>query len=210
MKTKHRKFLLIGAVVAMMALAGCMGDIDTTSSTEDLNEDTNQNVGESEVEIGDTATWELQFTEENQQTLVREHPPFKLDESLERKNILRRLEYLNNENNVHHVYGYTENGQILFYETAQGKVSSVNSKLTNDKQIVGSERCIDTTHHDGEGACFKALESPQLDGSYGTNGAAIFFFTTDGHYFEYNGKYVVSEQPKDITTQVTLTNDTDV
>lgn len=49
-------------------------------------------------------------------------------------------------------------------------------------QIVGSNECLETTHNDDESSCFKTVESPQMDGSYGTNGAAIFFFTTSGEW----------------------------
>jgi hypothetical protein len=79
----------------------------------------------------------------------------------------------------------------------------VNSKLTNDVQIVRAQDC--DHHQSSEGACFKTVESPQMDGSYGSNGDAIFFFTPDGQYVEYNGIYYVSSQPQNIQTQVTLT-----
>lgn len=37
-----------------------------------------------------------------------------------------------------------------------------------------------------------------MDGSYGTNGDAIFFFTTSGEYVESSLDYVVSEEPRNI------------
>jgi len=125
-----------------------------------------------------------------------------MESSLERANLIQRYQYLNDENNVHHVYLMSNDGKVVSYFVAQGKVSSVNSKLTNDAQIVASQQCLDETWNEDEAACFKTVESPQMDGSYGTNGDAIFFFTTDGSYVEWNGKYVVSEEPLNIQTAI--------
>lgn len=196
----NRKHLFIGiAVVVLVALAGCN---DGGPSGDALAEDAGGNV--SGVTIGESYQYEVKMTEKNQYGLVQGQPPFVMEESLERANLIRRYQYLNDRNNVHHVYLMSEDGKVIAYYTAQGKVSSVNSKLTNDNQIVASNQCLQTTHNDAEGGCFKAVESPQMDGSYGTNGDAIFFFTTDGQYIQWNGVYLVSEEPKNIQTQVVL------
>ena len=207
MEITKRKLIMVVAVASMLALAGCAGEDTGSQGAEEIANDTNEDI--STDEVGQSYWYEVGITESNQQHLVRERPPFTMDDSLERQNLIRRYEYLNDQNNVHHVYMLSNDGKVINYEVAQGKVSSVNSKLTNDAQIVASEQCIDTAHHDSEGSCFKTVESPQMDGSYGSNGNAIFFFTTDGHYVEYNGIYVVSEQPKEITTEVTLVEEVD-
>jgi hypothetical protein len=203
----ERKYIAIIAVIAMIAIAGCTGVDGGESQSEDI--ESSSNVEANTEDIGESYWFEIGVTESNQQNLVQKRPPFKMDDSLERQNLIQRYEYLNDQNNVHHVYMLSHDGKVIDYSVAQGKISSVNSKLTNDKQIVYSERCLDTTHGDGEGACFKTVESPQMDGSYGTNGNAIFWFTTEGHYMEWNGLYVVSEEPKGINTQVTLTDEVD-
>jgi len=74
----------------------------------------------------------------------------------------------------------------------RGKVSSVNSRLTTGEQIVD-----DPWRYQSGG---RVVESPQLDGSYGTNGDAIFFFTTEGVYVEWNGLYMLCDQPLALTT----------
>lgn len=207
MKTKHKKILLVVLLAGMLALAGCMDDEDNPSEegAEELSEDTDVDI---DLEtIGESYYYEVGITESNQQNLVRERPPFQMEDSLERQNLIERYQYLNDQNNVHHVYMVSHDGKVINYEVAQGKVSSVNSKLTNDKQVVRANDCSWTSASGGagsEGACYKTVESPQMDGSYGENGDAIFFFTTDGHYVEWNGLYVVSEEPKEITTEVTL------
>jgi len=202
----NRKYLVLIAVVAMLAIAGCAGVDDTAQSQEQSEEDISESTGDdvSEIEVGGSYSYEIKATEKNQLNLVKTQPPFQMESSLERANLIQRYQYLNDENNVHHVYLMSNDGKVVSYFVAQGKVSSVNSKLTNDAQIVASQQCLDETS-----ACFKTVESPQMDGSYGTNGDAIFFFTTDGSYVEWNGKYVVSEEPLNIQTAISLEQQVD-
>jgi hypothetical protein len=201
-----RKHLMLVAVVAMLILAGCSTTDSGEAEADEIASDTGSDL--ENVTIGASYWYEVKMTEKNQNHLVREQPPFTMDSSLERENLIRRYQYLNDENNVHHVYLMSNDGKVISYFVAQGKVSSVNSKLTNDVQIVADNRCLKDVGHESEGACFKRVESPQMDGSYGTNGDAIFFFTTSGDYVEYNGRYVVSEKPLNIQTAVSLEHET--
>jgi len=199
-----RKHLVVFAVAAMLALAGCAGEATNEEAGEDLGNDTGVDV--SNVQTGESYHYEVKVTEKNQMGLVQAQPPFTMDSSLERANLIKRYQYLNARNNVHHVYLIDE-GQVVGYYVAQGKVSSVNSKLTNDKQIVKVEGArFDGGNGAGgaNGANYKVVESPQMDGSYGSNGEAIFFFTTSGEYVESSLDYVVSEEPKNIQDEVIL------
>jgi len=200
---RKRKILIGVLLAAMMVFAGCQGE--GGQSGEKLAEDTGQDV--SGATVGESYAYEIAITEKNQYGLVQKQPPFVMENSLERANLIRRYQYLNQPENLHHVYLMSNTGQVVAYKVAQGKVSSVNSKLTNDAQIVGSKQCIEETHQDDEASCFKAVESPQIDGSYGSNGDAIFFFTTDGEYVEWNGIYLVSEEPQSIQSAVVLTDE---
>lgn len=201
----NRKLLLTILVVSMIALAGCSaGAPDSADQGEELANSTGTDIS---GEVGESAVFEMRMTENNQYGLVQAQPPVAMDESLERANLIRRYDYLNDRSNMHHVYMLSNDGDVINYEVAQGKVSSVNSKLTNDKQIVEVPGAgFDRGNGAGgaEGPNFKVVESPQMDGSYGSNGDAIFFFTPDGEYVEYNGIYVVSEEPKQINSPVTL------
>jgi len=199
-----RKHLVLVAVIAMVAIAGCAEQTSNENAGEDVGEGTGIDV--SGVETGESYHYEVKATEKNQLGLVKAQPPFVMESSLERANLIKRYQYLNDENNVHHVYLMDE-GQVVSYFVAQGKVSSVNSKLTNDVQIVK----VPNAKFDGgngaggaNGANYKTVESPQMDGSYGTNGDAIFFFTTSGEYVESSLDYVVSEEPKNIQDEVIL------
>jgi len=200
-----KKLLIIGAVVAMVALAGCsdLGGKQAEDNADEIADDAGQDV--SDVEFGGSYVYEVKLTEKNQMNLVQKRPPFEMDDSLERQNLIQRYQYLNDKNNVHHVYLMSNDGKVVSYFVAQGKVSSVNSKLTNDLQPVRIPGC--DSHNEGND-CWKVVESPQMDGSYGSNGNAIFFFTTSGEYVEWNGKYVVSEKPLNIQTAVSLEHET--
>lgn len=202
-RSDYAKIIGILVLGAMFAIAGC-NEVENSGDGEELAKESGGNV---DATLGEAYGYEVKVTEANQQNLVKAQPPIQLDGSLERQNLIERYKHLNDRNNVHHVYLMSNDGDVIAYFTAQGKVSSVNSKLTNDRQIVVDNRCIETTTNDNEAGCFKLVESPQMDGSYGENGDAIFFFTTSGEYVEWNGKYVVSEEPKNIQSTVTLTED---
>jgi len=201
--TTQRKWVLVGVIALFVLGAGCLSMPDDSDAS--LSNDENSELQDVDSDIvGESYWYEVSITEENQQGLINARPPFVMEDSLERQNLIDRYEYLNGQNNVHHVYMLSHDGKVVNYEVAQGKVSSVNSQLTNNKQIVKAEDCSYRGAGHSSGDCFKTVESPQMDGSYGENGDAIFFFTTDGHYVEWNGIYVVSEEPKEITTEITL------
>lgn len=195
--TRKRAATVLIAIAII--IAGCSGVEDQSASSDELE----KNVGENlkNVNFGDSWLFETKKTEKNQKGLVQVQPPEGMDRSLERQNLKQRNQYLNDQNNQHYVY-LLSHGKVVTWYIAQGKVSSVNSKLTNDKQVV---RIPDCDEHNSGNDCWKVVESPQMDGSYGTNGDAIFFFTTDKKYVQWNGQYIVSEQPLNIQTPVELT-----
>lgn len=198
-----KKTLVIVMLIALIMMSGCLGQ--DSSSGEDLAEDTGNQV---DTKIGnfESLWFEMRITEENQNGLVRSQPPEIMEQSLERENLIRRYNYLNDKGNFHHVYLMSNDGKVMSYFVAEGKVSSVNSKLTNDAQIVRIPSC--EPHNNGND-CWKKVESPQMDGSYGENGNAIFFFTGDGQYVEANTKYIVSEKPLNIQTALSLEHEVD-
>ena len=46
-----------------------------------------------------------------------------------------------------------------------------------------------------------------MDGSYGSNGDAVFFFLTDGTYMEWAGKYLLSDNYIRLVQKPVLTYD---
>lgn len=144
---------------------------------------------------------EAKFTEDNQKKLFEAQPPKTVEKSLERENLNRRLEFMNDENRVGYVYLLADTGQVIAEYVIKGKPSSLNSYITQSEQI----RCYAPNAYNGNDKGCSAVQSPDLDGSYGDNPDGIFFFTADNNYVEWSGKYVYSSQSLNINTPVSLT-----
>ena len=142
-----------------------------------------------------TSTAEQKLTEQNQARLLDSQPPVKLSWSLERENINKRTTLWNDANKVSYIY-LISYGKVMAFYTIKGKVSSVNSQITNTEYLASK--------YDNGHFIDVVLPSPSEDGSYGTNGDAIYFFTTDGMYIEYAGPYVLADQPMKLQTPVEL------
>ena len=145
---------------------------------------------------GSTSALEQEKTEANQSRLLKTQPPISMDWSLEREQLNKRTKLWNDKNKVSYIY-LLEYGRIMAFYTIKGKVSSVNSQITNPAQIVSRGN----SHHRYSGV----LPSPAEDGSYGSNGDAVFFFTTGGTYVEWNGTFMLCDQPLKLSQQPLMT-----
>lgn len=154
-------------VLLIAVFVGCTGDVDT----------------------GDTTKREMEQTERNHARLVNAVPPPVLATSQERLNLKKRLERFNSEDKISHIY-LISHGRVLVSHTVKGKVSSVSSMLTTPDQIVTIRDGIT-----GQKRQRFVVASPGLDGSYGTNGSAIFFFDAGDNYVEWRGEYLLSDKP---------------
>lgn len=177
----RRKFTLLELLISIGAagiiivlggasLQGCRGDIDT----------------------GNTTKKEMEQTERNHERLVAAVPPPVLQTSQERLNLKKRLERFNSKSKISHIYLFSA-GRFISHHKVKGKVSSVSSFLTTPDQIV--------TIRDGVTGTNKqrfVVASPGLDGSYGTNGGAIFFFDASDTYIEWSGTYLLSGKPLEL------------
>lgn len=142
-----------------------------------------------QVDVENTSAQDEQAkTEVNQQGLNSVQPPPRITWSLERDNLIRRFKLQNDRTVMFYMYLFIEgfSEPIGYYQV--NKVSSVNSQLTNPMQAV------DALPHSGS-YNFVTLPSPAEDGSYGTNGDAVFGFTPEEIHIEHNMKYVVSTVP---------------
>lgn len=137
-----------------------------------------------------SALEEQEKTEQNQRDLNQVQPAPKISWSLERDNLIKRFKLQNDRSVMFYMYIFIEGVQdpIGYYQV--NKVSSVNSQLTNTEQIV-----IYTSPNLSDGYGQHVLPSPAEDGSYGTNGDAVFGFTPEDIYIEHNMHYVVSTVP---------------
>lgn len=141
-----------------------------------------------------TALKEQTHTEKNQQRLLDAQPLPDITWSLERDNLIRRFKLMNDRGVMFFMYVFIEGiaDPIGYYQI--NKTSSVNSQLSSTQQLVsgdGGERDMDFV-----------VESPAEDGSYGTNGNAVFGFTPEEIYLETNMKYLTSTVPLTFTKPV--------
>ena len=137
---------------------------------------------------------EQAHTEVNQQNLNQRQPAPTITWSLERYNIIKRFKLQNDRTVMFYMYIFNEGvaAPIGYYQV--NKVSSVNSQLTNTEQIVNVS--------DHGGYTSLTLPSPAEDGSYGTNGDAVFGFTPEDIYIEHNMHYIVATVPLHFTQPV--------
>jgi hypothetical protein len=127
-------------------------------------------------------------TEQNQRDLNSTQPAPKISWSLERDNLIKRFKLQNDRSVSFYMYVFIEGvaEPVGYYQV--NKVSSVNSQLTNTEQLVDDPN--------GDYSAGSAiLPSPAEDGSYGTNGDAVFGFTPEDIYIEHNMHYMVSTVP---------------
>ena len=145
------------------------------------------------------------ITEKAQRALMQAVPVPEVTTSEERKNLVRRLEIFNSENKISYIY-LINYGKVMAFYSVKGKVSSVNSYLTTSVQLVDryGNDCGATDYSSTYNRDCYTVDSPDLDGSYGENPEAIFFFTTEDAYVEWKGDYMMSDQPLKLTTQPEL------
>jgi hypothetical protein len=136
-------------------------------------------------------------TEKNQRDLNAVQPPPKISWSLERDNLIKRFKLQNDRSISFYMYVFVEgvSDPIGYYQV--NKVSSVNSQLTNPEQIISS-----WGENNLPSGTAVILASPAEDGSYGTNGDAVFGFTPEEIYIEHNMHYIVSTVPLSFTKPV--------
>ena len=127
---------------------------------------------------------------------LQEHQPTPTDitYSLERYNLIRRAYWVNGQREkavtliceIQKPLGYvvllTDSGAVVGSFVIDGKLSSLNSFLTPDSRYYSYDSTLNEW-------------LPDVDGSYGDNDSGIFFFTPQGQYVEWNGKYLYSDIP---------------
>lgn len=138
---------------------------------------------------------ELQTTLDIQKRLVASVPIPQLETSQERINVARRAEIFSKGDKISYIY-LTSFGKVMAFYTVKGKVSSLRSYMAPLEKLVeyNGKDCYSSAT-----GCF-VVSSPDIDGTYGENVEGIFFFTTEGAYVEWNGEYMMSDQPLKLTT----------
>lgn len=184
------ELLVVIAIIAILALVVFGHKTHACGIFSDCGPDTSNDY---------TFGKEAAVTEMNQRQLLNTTAIPTFQNSQERENLVKRLNTFNKPDKISYIY-LISYGKVMAFYTVKGKVSSVDSMLTNTMQLVdkSGKQC---TY--GNSECY-TVPSPDLDGSYGTNGNGIFFFTTEGAYVEWNGEYMLADQPLQLTTQPEL------
>lgn len=128
--------------------------------------------------------------------LANATPAPKLESSLERINISKRLTLFSDPAKISYIY-LTSYGKVMAFYTVKGKITSGSKRLSSSQEQRGS--CDNY-----QGSNCTPFESPELDGTYGSSASYIFFWTTDGTYVQWNGEYMLADQPLQLTTQPEL------
>ena len=84
------KLVGIGIVVVMLVVMIGMSGCTMESPTNEME----KNAGIENTRIGTSFKFEQKFTEANQQKLINSNPPPKLEQSLERENLINRYTLL--------------------------------------------------------------------------------------------------------------------
>ena len=178
MKGDAMKKLMIGmlVLVATFGLAACSSPAEETSQGE------SQKTTEAYTESATKAV------------------PYPLDTMkeggwLERQNLRERLIRYSNPTKLSYIYLFSAQGQLMANYTVKGKVSNTSSQLTTSETV--NDYC-------GSGECKIATPAPMDDGTWGPSEDAIFFFTPEGVMIQWNGQYVLSDSPLNLTTQPVL------
>ena len=175
------------AIICLVLLSGCTGVIETSSAGG-----TRQDAA-SQAKVADVLA-------------TNPKTPTDIDYSLERYNLIRRAYWVNGHREkantlicpIEKPLGYI----VLFAGEAivgrfvvDGKVSSLNSFLTPSN--------IDSVYGNSSGGYTTiTTETADVDGSYGSNDKGIFFFTPEGNYLEWTGKYLYTDIPVEVKDPV--------
>jgi hypothetical protein len=138
-----------------------------------------------------SALEEQAHTESNQKTLLETQPLPTITWSMERDNLIKFKKLQNDRSVTFFMYVFIEGiaEPIGYYQV--NKVSSVNSQLSNPDQIISGVH----GNNDLPGSAVAVIASPSEDGSYGTNGDAVFGFTPEDICIETNMKFICATVP---------------
>jgi hypothetical protein len=124
----------------------------------------------------------------------------KIEISLERENIKRRAEFINQRDRIGYLYLVSDNGQLIMEIQVLGKASSLNNYVTPMEEIAYGR--IKTDYGDRD--LTYVTEAADLDGTWGTRPDGIFWFTPDGVYQEWNKGYLYSSERLTFETKPVL------
>jgi hypothetical protein len=146
---------------------------------------------------------ESQKLSDTQEKLIKSNPTPVITESLERKNIAKRVELFNKSDKISYIY-LVSYWKVMAFYPIKWKVSSVSSYLTPQEKLV-SHNWKECDYMWNWSAWYTidciSVQAPDIDWSYWTNWDWIFFFTTEWVYVEWKWEYMLVDQPLKLSTQ---------
>lgn len=134
--------------------------------------------------------------ESNYKAQEKNDPVPSLNDSLERGNISEHLKRNNQADRVRYIYLLADTGGIYAYFVIKGKVTSTGAQLTPTDDF--AKKCSSCD--------WEVVQGPTDDGSFGGDEGGIYFFTDTGQEVQWNGRWLLSDQPLKIQTPtLTLT-----
>lgn len=109
------------------------------------------------------------------------------EKNAEIDNIQRRLKLTSNPGQIGFVMLLNQAGQPIMYTSVKGKITSGGKRLTAPMQNYSGS--YNEYGHQSLGP------GPSDEGTYGTSGDYVFFWTTDGQYIQWAGSYLYSDKP---------------
>lgn len=104
------------------------------------------------------------------------------------ENVKRRLELTSKPGNVGFILLLNEAGQPILYASVKGKITSSTKRLTDSQQKIRVD-----IGSNGYGEVIG--DAPADDGTWGSSDPYIYFWTVDGQYMQWSGRYLYSDQP---------------
>lgn len=110
-------------------------------------------------------------------------------DNAEIENIKKRLELTSKPGLLGYIVLLNDMGQPVFYSGIKGKPTSGSKRLTR----------LDEYYPKGSNGFMRHSSSDE--GTYGSSGNYIFFWTTEGQYMQWDGRYLYSDQPLRLAIQ---------
>lgn len=108
------------------------------------------------------------------------------EKNAEIDNIQKRLKLTSNPGQIGFVLLLNQAGQPIMYTSVRGKVTSGGKRLTRPDEC-GYSNCW--------GSAIVMRAAPSDEGTYGSSGEYVYFWTVDGQYIQWNGGYLYSDKP---------------
>lgn len=109
------------------------------------------------------------------------------EKNAEIDNIQHRLKLTSNPGQIGFVLLLNQAGQPIMYTSVKGKITSGGKRLTSPVQTYAVDK--------GEYSGSDLGPSPSDEGTYGSSGEYVYFWTVDGQYVQWNGGYLYSDKP---------------